>query len=48
MNLWDRSNIRILKVSRTIAYLEGVDHLKGGHISEVIQYRSLDKEGWLG
>ncbi|WP_223266411.1 magnesium chelatase subunit ChlI family protein [Gelidibacter gilvus] len=48
MNLWDRSNIRILKVSRTIADLEGVDHLKGGHISEAIQNRFLDKEGWLG
>ncbi|RXJ50311.1 hypothetical protein ESZ48_09920 [Gelidibacter gilvus] len=48
LNLWDRSNIRILKVSRTIADLEGVDHLKGGHISEAIQNRFLDKEGWLG
>jgi len=47
MNFSARCYDKVIKISRTIADLEGKEKIEASHVSEAIQYRSLDRSAWM-
>ena len=39
-----RAYVKVLKVSRTIADLDGQDRVTADHVAEAVQYRLLDRD----
>ncbi len=46
MRLAEIAHDKILRVSRTIADLDGSEHIASGHLSEAINYKTLDRTYW--
>ncbi len=43
LGLSARGLVKVLKVARTIADLEGADRVRAAHVAEAVQYRTLDR-----